>query len=169
MAAAATSEAAPDWSLKPFAALTPAELQAIHRARQAVFVVEQNCAYQDADDYDAVSHHLCGWTAGQGALLAYLRILPPGARYGEASLGRVITTAAGRGRGLGKLLLRQGITVCGQLHPGHPIRISAQHYLERFYQAAGFETVSEPYLEDNIPHIAMRRAGDNTNRTVKSL
>lgn len=162
MAALAKSETAPDWSLKPFAALTLAELQAIHCARQAVFVVEQNCPYQDADDYDPVAHHLCGWAAGQGALLAYLRILPPGAKYGEASLGRVITTAAGRGLGLGKLLLRQGVEACGQLHPGQPIRISAQHYLERFYQAAGFETVSKPYLEDNIPHIAMLRPGEKS-------
>ncbi len=155
MEAAATSDAALDWQLKPFAALTPAELQAIHMARQAVFVVEQKCPYQDADDYDAPSHHLCGWHATHPELLAYLRILAPGAKYAEASLGRVITTQAGRGQGLGKALLRQGLKACRQLYPGHAIRISAQHYLERFYQTAGFHTVSALYLEDSIPHIAM--------------
>ncbi len=161
MAAVVTSETLV-WRLKPFAALTPAELQAIHMARQSVFVVEQICPYQDADDYDCQAHHLCGWGAEQGVLLAYLRLLPPGSKYVEASLGRVITTAAGRGRGLGKLLLEQGITQCQQLYRGYAIRISAQQYLERFYQAAGFQTVSAPYLEDNIPHIAMLRSNDKS-------
>lgn len=159
MAAVVTSETLA-WQLKPFAALAPAELQAIHMARQSVFIVEQICPYQDADDYDAQAHHLCGWGAQRGVLLAYLRLLPPGSKYLEASLGRVITTAAGRGQGLGKLLLEQGIRECHHLYHGHAIRISAQHYLERFYQAAGFQTVSTPYLEDNIPHIAMLLSND---------
>lgn len=148
-----------DWQLYPFAVLTPLQLQAIHRARQEVFVVEQNCPYLDADDYDAMAHHLCGWDAAAAAptLLAYLRITPPGSKFAEASLGRVITTAAGRGQGLGKELLSRGVEMAGQLYHGQPLRISAQQYLERFYQGFGFVTVSPVYLEDGIPHVAMLR------------
>lgn len=148
------------WTLQPFAELTVMQLQAIHAARQAVFIVEQNCPYQDADAYDLIAHHLCCWGGADGrALLAYLRIMAPGTKYAEATLGRVITTATGRGQGLGKELLHRGVAAANALYPGHAIRISAQHYLERFYQTFGFVTVSEIYQEDNIPHIAMLRAG----------
>lgn len=150
-----------DWRLYSFAALTPLQLQAIHKARQQVFIVEQNCPYLDADDYDAEAQHLCGWDAGAAkpALLAYLRITPPGSKFAEASLGRVMTTAAGRGQGLGKELLRRGLEAASKIYPGQPLRISAQRYLERFYQGFGFVTVSPIYSEDGIPHVAMRRAG----------
>ncbi len=150
-----------DWQTYPFAGLTPLQLQAIHRARQEVFIVEQNCPYLDADDYDAEAHHLCGWDAAAAtpALLAYLRITPPRSKFAEASLGRVITTAAGRGQGLGKELLRRGLVAADAIYPGQPLRISAQHYLERFYQGFGFAAVSPIYQEDGIPHVAMLRAG----------
>lgn len=150
-----------DWQTYPFTALTLLQLQAIHHARQEVFIVEQNCPYLDADDYDATSHHLCGWLAQSDApkLLAYLRITPPGSKFAEASLGRVMTTAAGRGQGLGKVLLQRGIAAADAIYPGQPLRISAQHYLERFYQSFGFVTVSPIYPEDSIPHVAMLRSG----------
>lgn len=150
-----------DWQIHPFAALTPLRLQAIHKARQEVFIVEQNCPYLDADDYDALAHHLCGWDEAAVApkLLAYLRITPPGSKFDEASLGRVITTAAGRGQGLGKELLRRGVETAHRLYPGMPLRISAQQYLERFYQSFGFVTVSPVYQEDGIPHVAMLLPG----------
>lgn len=148
------------WELQPFSALTAAKLQAIHVARQAVFIVEQNCPYQDADDYDLSSHHLCDWGTlvdGSEQLLAYLRIVPPRGKFIEPSIGRVITAAAGRGQGLGRELLRRGVAATAQLYPAQPIRIAAQHYLEQFYQRFGFVTASEIYLEDGIPHIAMLR------------
>lgn len=149
------------WRLQPFAELTPLTLHHIYAARQAVFIVEQSCPYQDADKHDVSSHHLCGWeNESASALLAYLRILAPGSKYAEASLGRIITTAAGRGRGLGKALLEQGLKQAAQLYPGTGNRISAQHHLERFYKSFGFETVSDIYLESNIPHIEMLRAAD---------
>ncbi|MBP7252169.1 MAG: GNAT family N-acetyltransferase [Alphaproteobacteria bacterium] len=149
------------WQTYHFAALAPLQLQAIHRARQEVFIVEQNCPYLDADDYDAGAHHLCGWLVPSDApkILAYLRITPPGSKFAEASLGRVITTAAGRGQGLGKELLRHGLAAANSLYPGQPTRISAQYYLEQFYQSFGFVTVSPIYQEDGIPHVAMLRTG----------
>lgn len=149
------------WRLQPFAELTPLTLHHIYAARQAVFIVEQNCPYQDSDRYDVLSHHLSGWEdEGATTLLAYLRILPPGSKYAEASLGRIITIAAGRGRGLGKALLEQGLKQAAQLYPGTGNRISAQHHLERFYQSFGFKTVSDIYTEDGIPHVEMLRAAE---------
>jgi ElaA protein len=148
------------WEFQSFAALTAPKLHEIYAARQAVFIVEQKCPYQDADAYDPLSHHLCGWSVtaeGQRELLAYLRIVPPDGVFVEPSIGRVITTAAGRGQGLGRELLRRGVAATVQLYPAQPIRISAQHYLELFYQRFGFVTVSDVYIEDGIPHIAMLR------------
>lgn len=145
------------WELAHFTALTPAKLQRIHAGRQEVFVVEQNCAYLDADQYDEVCHHLMGWRSVGDALVmaAYLRIKPPGNKYAEPSLGRVITTKIGRGQGLGRELIRRGLAAAQELYPDHGNRISAQHYLEQFYQSFGFVTVSGIYDEDGIPHVEM--------------
>jgi len=146
------------WTLQPFSDLTPETLHMIYAARQEVFVVEQDCVYQDADDYDPQSHHLCAWKHcpdGNQQMLAYMRIVPPCKKFTEPSLGRILTTTAGRGQGLGKKLLQEGIIATRTLYPNQPIRISAQHYLEKFYQGFGFVTVSDVYLEDGIPHINM--------------
>jgi ElaA protein len=146
------------WQLQPFAELGSLALHRIYAARQAVFIIEQNCVYQDADDFDPLSHHLCGWeNENSSSLLAYLRILPPGSKYHEASLGRILTMTAKRGRGLGKSLMAQALKDAGHLYPGTANRISAQHYLEQFYQSFGFETVSDIYSEDGIPHVEMLR------------
>ena len=112
------------------------ELQRIHVARQQVFVVEQACAFQDADAADERSAHLCGW-ARDGALWAYARLVDPGVKYAEPSIGRVLTTTAARGRGLGRELLRRAIAEADARFPGQGLRISAQHRLERaqFVQA----------------------------------
>lgn len=142
------------WQTLNFNELTTSQLYAVLQARSAVFVVEQNCPYLDADGADLDCHHLCAWN-DQAQLAAYLRIVPPGLKYPEASLGRVITTQHGRGQGLGKQLLIRGIAECQRLYPQHPIRIGAQHYLEKFYQSFGFVTVSDIYLEDDIPHVEM--------------
>lgn len=140
---------------KPFCDLTALELYNILQLRSEVFVVEQNCVYQDVDGFDLNAHHLFALANGQ--IVAYARLLAPGAKYPEASLGRVVSHANARGTGLGKLLLSNAISHCDVLWPGMGITISAQAYLEKFYQGLGFKTLTGPYLEDNIPHIKMSR------------
>ena len=142
------------WQCLDFKSLTPHQLYSILQARSEVFVVEQNCPYLDVDGADLSCDHLCAWTEDQ-TLAAYLRIVPPGLKYPEASLGRVISTSVARGQGIGKQLLTNGIAQCRQRYPQHSIRIGAQHYLEKFYQSFGFVTVSDIYLEDDIPHVEM--------------
>lgn len=144
------------WQCLRFDELSNRQLYTILQARSAVFVVEQNCPYLDADGADFNCHHLCAWTE-EGKLAAYLRIVPPGLKYPEASLGRVITSDFARGSGIGKQLLTNGVEQCLALYPTHAIRIGAQQYLEKFYQGFGFITVSDMYLEDDIPHVEMLR------------
>jgi ElaA protein len=154
-----TSPSTIDWHFSRFADLTPFDLYDVLAARQNVFILEQTCLYPDIDGYDLEAHHLLGWRDmdGKRQLAAYLRVLAPGAKYDEMSIGRVITTPAARGSGAGRALLDQGIAHAEALHPGHRIRIGAQQYLERFYASFGFETVSAPYDEDGIMHIDMLR------------
>jgi ElaA protein len=145
----------PVLSCKPFASLTALELYGILQLRSEVFVVEQNCVYQDVDGFDLEAHHLFASDGSQ--VIAYARALPPGAKYPQASLGRVVSHGSVRGSGLGKQLMRTAISRCEELWPGMGITISAQAYLQKFYQELGFTTESEPYLEDDIPHIKMSR------------
>ena len=154
-----TSPSTIDWHFSRFADLTPFDLYDVLAARQNVFILEQTCLYPDIDGYDLEAHHVLGWrdVDGKRQLAAYLRVLAPGAKYDEMSIGRVITTPAARGSGAGRALLEQGIAHAEALHPGHRIRIGAQQYLERFYASFGFETVSAPYDEDGIMHIDMLR------------
>jgi ElaA protein len=154
-----TSPSTIDWQFSRFADLTPFDLYDVLAARQNVFILEQTCLYPDIDGYDLEAHHLLGWrdVDGKRQLAAYLRVLAPGAKYDEMSIGRVVTTPAARGSGAGRALLDQGIAHAEALHPGHRIRIGAQQYLERFYASFGFETVSAPYDEDGIMHIDMLR------------
>ena len=123
--------------------------------RVEVFVVEQNCVYQEADALDPVAWHLLAWSGDQ--LAAYLRVADPGTNYPEPSLGRVLTAPAFRGQGLGQVLLAEALARCAATWPGQANRISAQQYLLKFYQSFGFVPVSEMYLEDNIPHVEMLR------------
>ena len=147
------------WRWCRFDELGVYELQAIYMARQRVFGLEQACAYLDADGYDAVSHHLAAWAVGHAVPMAYARVVHPGHKYAEPSIGRVITTAAARGTGLGRELVHRAIGHCTALFPGQGIRIGAQSRLERFYAEAGFVVVGAPYLEDGIPHTEMVRGG----------
>jgi ElaA protein len=148
-----------EWQWRGFAELTTTELYEVLAQRQQVFVLEQQCFYNDFDGLDQQAHHLLGWRSidGRRELAAYLRCLAPGAKYAEMSLGRVLTTGAARGSGAGRELLARGIECAERQHPGHRIRIGAQAYLERFYQSFGFKTISEPYDEDGIMHIDMLR------------
>jgi len=145
-----------EYTFKRFDSLTGREMYDVLRARQAVFVLEQTCLYPDIDDWDPASHHLLGRDA-DGQLVAYLRLLPPGSRYPEASLGRVLTTTRGRKQGFGRQIMNEGIRLADELFPESGIRLPAQCYLERFYRELGFETVSAPFDEDGIPHVEMVR------------
>ncbi|MDQ6680164.1 MAG: GNAT family N-acetyltransferase, partial [Pseudomonadota bacterium] len=133
------------------------ELQNIYAARQQVFAIEQQCLYLDVDGCDESAYHLAVWAASQRLPFAYARLLDPGQKYPEPSMGRVLTTVPARGRGIGRELVRRAVVHCAEVWPGRAIRISAQAQLERFYREAGFVAVGTPYLEDGIPHIEMLR------------
>ena len=152
------AEPAMEWQWKRFEELAPAELYALLAARAAVFVVEQRCTFQDADGWDAFAWHLLGWTGDRPrALGAYLRLIEPGRKYREPSIGRVLTIAALRSTGLGRAAMRVGLARCAELYPGWPVRIAAQQRLERFYASLGFRTATAPYEEDGIVHVDMVR------------
>jgi ElaA protein len=140
------------WHERAFSELTVAELYAIMALREQVFIVEQKCPYLEADGLDPQARHV--WAEEAGELRAYLRILPAGAKYEDHAIGRVIVTAAARGTGLGKELMRRGIAIVGDL----PIRLHAQAHLEKFYRDLGFVPTSDVFDEDGIPHIEMLRA-----------
>jgi len=142
------------WTLERFDELNLARLYAILSARVAVFVVEQNCPYQELDGHDPEGLHLAGWLDG-ASLAAYARILPPGSRFAEPSIGRVLTTRAVRGRGWGRRLMRRAVAVTRQKFPAMPVRLSAQCHLQRFYAELGFRIDSRPYQEDGIDHVDM--------------
>lgn len=148
-----------EWQWSSFADLTVAQLYEMLALRQQVFVLEQTCLYPDIDGLDPGAHHLLGWHTvdGRRVLAATLRCLAPGAKYDEMSLGRVVTSPAARGTGLGRELVAEGIAHAERQHPGHAIRIGAQAHLERFYGSFGFVTVSAPYDEDGIMHVDMLR------------
>jgi ElaA protein len=142
------------WKCTVFNELSVTELYAIMQLRNEVFVVEQNCVYQDADNKDLASYHLTGWDADQ--LVAYCRLLPPGISYQDASIGRVATSSAYRKMGNGRLLMSKAIVKTLSQFTCSKITISAQFYLSKFYESLGFTAFGEVYLEDNIPHIEMR-------------
>lgn len=151
-----------EWRFATFDELSSREVHDIFQARVEVFVLEQNCLFQDIDGADPASWHLIGRPAsagGEGPVFAYCRLIPPGVKFAEPSIGRVLTTEAARGTGAGRELMREAVTRAVRLWPGKAIRIGAQHYLERFYGEFGFAKCSEPYLEDGILHIEMLREG----------
>lgn len=143
------------WQLKDFDSLTPHELYAILRLRTEVFVVEQACIFQDMDNKDQLSYHLMGWENNN--LVAYTRLVPPGISYNEPSIGRVLTSPAARGSGIGKLLMEKSIEQTIHLYGKTPIKLGAQLYLKKFYESLGFRQTSDIYDEDGINHIEMIR------------
>lgn len=138
------------WHTKPFLDLTPLEIHAIYKARTDIFVVEQNCPYPEVDDDDLLAQHL--FLEKSGALLAYCRLIET---EEFVKLGRVLVTAEHRNLGLGRELITRALTKSAQLFPEKPIYAQAQAHLEDFYASFGFRIISEPYLEDGIPHIDM--------------
>ena len=149
-----------DWRLSDFESLAARELQYIYMARQAVFAVEQHCAFMDADGFDEQAWHLAAWSTSHRQPLAYARLLEPGVKYVEPSLGRVLTTAPGRGSGLGRETVRRALVHAATLWPRQGVRISAQSRLEGFYAGFGFAVVGERYLEDGIEHTEMLRPAE---------
>lgn len=144
-----------NYFIKTFNELTNIELYQILQLRSEVFVVEQNCVFQDIDNKDQESyHHFC---LADGILAGYTRLLPAGLSYNEISIGRVVTAPAFRGTGLGKELMQKSIAACEKLFDETTIRIGAQRHLSKFYNSIGFIESGEPYDEDGILHIEMIR------------
>ena len=137
--------------VKKFNELTVEELYEILRLRAQVFVVEQNCAYQDLDEIDKEAYHL--YLKDGGEILAYLRVIDKGKRLDEVSIGRVISLR--RHQGLGSALMAEGVKVAREKFGAKVIKIGAQLYAKPFYEGCGFRQISEEYLEDGIPHIYM--------------
>jgi ElaA protein len=148
------------WICKKFDDLSPYELYAILQLRNEVFVVEQNCVYQDADNKDKHSFHLMGWSKGlppeqNEKLVGYTRIVPPGIAYALPSIGRVVTSPSVRRTGIGKELMQKSIEETYRLFGKVSIQIGAQLYLKKFYSSLGFMQSGNPYPEDGIEHIPM--------------
>jgi len=144
------------WTCLRFDELGVRQLYDVLALRSEVFVVEQNCVFLDIDGLDPLTLHLLG-TGNDGALTAYARLIPPGLKSPDALIGRVVTSPAARGDGSGRALMGEALAQCGRLWPGHAITLHAQAHLERFYGNFGFEPVGQPYVEDGIPHIEMRK------------
>jgi ElaA protein len=156
MLGTASAVATVTWQCLAFDALTTQQLYAILQLRSQVFVVEQNCVFQDIDGADVQAMHVLGF-AGD-TLVAYARCFAAGVKFAEASIGRVITQPRRRGTGLGLTLMQQSITCVQQRWGVQPIRIGAQAHLESFYGTLGFIKTGAPYMEDGIPHIEMLHA-----------
>lgn len=145
-----------NWQAKTFKQLSIDELYEILKLRIDIFVVEQTCFYPDLDNADRDEQSLHLFCYQQGEIAAYLRILAKGQTYQDyPSIGRVVIAPFARGSGLGHELMQQALDVCNRYFPKQHIKISAQEHLEKYYQQHGFNRVSEMYLEDDIPHIAM--------------
>ncbi len=145
-----------DFRWSRFDELSTREFYEIVKAREAVFVVEQQCAYQEVDELDPLAWHLMA--TNDGKLAAYIRLVGPGDKFTEPSIGRVMTLKAFRGRQYGRELMAEAIRFTEQRYPGLGIKIGAQVYLTAFYASFGFEAVSDVYDEDGIPHIDMRKS-----------
>jgi len=144
------------WNCIFFDELSNKDLYRILQLRSEVFVLEQQCLYQDMDNKDFRSWHLMGLDE-MGDLAAYARLLPPGISYEEPSIGRVISSPACRRTGAGKELMKTALDKCVELFGQKTIKIGAQLYLKKFYETFGFEISGPVYLEDGIEHVEMTR------------
>ena len=149
-----------EWQWCRLHELTARQQYAIFAAREAVFIVEQNCPYQDLDGLDFDVHHLIGWSgsAFDKRVAAYLRVFAPGTKFREPAIGRVLTTTPFRRTGIGRELMRTSLQHIDRHYPGQGVRISAQTYLDAFYRSFGFVPCSDVYPEDGIPHVEMLRS-----------
>lgn len=143
------------WSVKKFEELQLQELYELLALRAEVFVVEQNCVYQDVDGKDPKALHVLGKHLGR--VVAYTRIFRPGDYFPQASIGRVVVAQSLRSHQLGYVLMEKSIEAVEHFFKENTIHLSAQQYLQKFYENLGFKPVGEGYLEDGIPHIGMER------------
>tara|TARA_B100001540_G_scaffold310785_1_gene329097 strand:- start:563 stop:1021 length:459 start_codon:yes stop_codon:yes gene_type:complete len=141
------------WEWNSFSELDRDKLYEILKFRQEIFVVEQKSWYLDADGLDQSSLHLM--VTNEQNLIGYLRLTPPGAKYTEASIGRVSIHDKRRGEGIGKKLLVMGLKKGKETYETGSFRISAQEYLISYYESHGFKVQGKPYDEDGIPHVEM--------------
>ncbi|NBL65742.1 GNAT family N-acetyltransferase [Flavobacterium sp. NST-5] len=144
-----------NWKIKRFNELSLLELQSIYQLRSEVFVVEQNCVYQDVDGKDPKAIHV--FATFEGEVVAYCRIFKPRDYFDQASIGRVVVKEIFRSKKWGHDLMKQAISAVLEYFGESQITISAQLYLKKFYESHGFVQVSEEYLEDDIPHIRMEK------------
>lgn len=142
------------WTVRTFDQLNAIDVYKILQIRQVVFIVEQQCLYLDTDDWDQDTLHMLAWDGPE--LVAYCRIFPPGVRWDDASIGRVIVAKSIRGTGTGNELMERANSWCDE-HYRSAIVISAQAHLQDFYRRHGYRTVSEEFPVDDIPHVDMRR------------
>lgn len=145
-----------EWKTKRFETLSSLELYELLKLRSEVFVVEQNCVYLDIDGKDEKALHLLG--TFEDKIVAYARLFKPNDYFAEASIGRVVTHPNFRERKIGHILMREAIESIRIYFGESKITISAQLYLKKFYESHGFIQTSEMYLEDDIPHIEMKRS-----------
>jgi len=141
------------FEFKHFSELTINELYDILQLRSEIFVVEQDCVYNDLDGHDKDAIHL--FLKKNGKLIAYSRLLKPGSRFNDFSIGRVVVKESERGTGLGIQMMEEAKRYIFEQWKAEKIKISAQKYLQKFYEDLGFEVISEEYLEDGIPHFGM--------------
>ena len=144
------------WELKPFQDLSNQSLYQLLQLRIEVFIIEQNCIFQDLDGKDPACYHLLGWDGP--TLVASARIVPQGVSYEDyPSIGRVVNKQTYRGKGAGKELMQEAIAHCIALYGDTGIKIGAQYYLKGFYESLGFIASGDIYDEDGIDHIKMIR------------
>lgn len=144
-----------NWKVKKFLELSIQEVYNILRLRAAIFVVEQNCVYQDLDGKDENSIHV--FASDSENIVAYARIVLPGISYQEISIGRVVVAEGYRYQKLGFNVMKKAMNIIELEMGKQPIRISAQSHLEKFYRSLDFKPTGKSYLEDGIPHIEMLR------------
>ena len=141
------------FEFKQFSELTPGDLYDILQLRSEIFAVEQNCVYNDLDGLDKVAVHQ--FLRKDGEIIAYSRLLNPGTRFSDYSIGRVVVKKSERGTGLGIEMMEAAKKYIAKEWGATKIKVSAQSYLQQFYENLGFEIVTEMYLEDGIPHYGM--------------
>lgn len=135
--------------------LSAVEMHEILALRQNIFIVEQTCLYQDADEMDYHALHLTGRLVDSGRIITYLRLCPPGTRFAQVSIGRLLCDRENRGKGLAQHAMQMAIVKSEECYPRQGIKISAQYHLLDFYRRFGFRPEGDQYDEDGIPHIAM--------------
>ncbi|MDY7579986.1 GNAT family N-acetyltransferase [Herbaspirillum sp. RTI4] len=144
-----------EWQWIAFSDMTARQLYEVMILRQRIFLIEQNCVYQDADGLDSISLHGCGRTSA--GIQAYARIVPPHTACPQPAIGRVLVTPSWRSRGTGSDLMRRALAQSERLYCGRDIALSAQFHLQEFYGRLGFRAVGSQYDDAGIPHIDMLR------------